>query len=496
MSNRNLTGLILLVTVGTLVLHALAIQPWMLDDAFISFRYAENWAAGAGPVFNPGERVEGYTCFLWVALLALGKALGWGPISLSRTLGFVAAVATLLLLANAHRFTPHLGRRPALIAALFLGTCGIWTAWPASGMEVTLFTFLVLLAVLLHLRLRAAGGARDALLLGAIAAAAALTRPEGLLVSGILFLDLVILALRHRRMHLLWAPGLFLLIYVPYYAWRFSYYGYPLPNSFYAKVGFTLDQVWRGLRYMALFTAPALLLLVPGLAAIVMTGSWSRRYRGLSIVPLLVGIYVVYVILVGGDIMPAYRFLTPVLPLISLVAAAGLWALARSRRAAWIGVVVIAVYNLAQLGLDVEIHDHLMRDRVAEFGREAGEWLAENAPPDAVIATNTAGSVPYFSKLRAIDMLGINDETIAHRDLPQLGRGRAGHEKGDGRYVLSRSPDFIQLGSSLGSQYPHQMRSDQEIYNDPEFRRLYRLRVETLPSGRSLVLYERAVGGR
>ena len=43
---------------------------WLTDDAFISFRYARNLLEGHGLVFNPGERVEGYTNFLWVLELA------------------------------------------------------------------------------------------------------------------------------------------------------------------------------------------------------------------------------------------------------------------------------------------------------------------------------------------------------------------------------------------------------------------------------------------
>ena len=52
---------------------------WLCDDAYISFRYADNWARGLGPVFNAGERVEGYTNFLWTALLAGLIKLGAHP---------------------------------------------------------------------------------------------------------------------------------------------------------------------------------------------------------------------------------------------------------------------------------------------------------------------------------------------------------------------------------------------------------------------------------
>ena len=122
----------------------------MLDDAFISFRYAENFAAGHGLVFNPGERVEGYTTFLWVLILAAGKAIGLRVIPLSQILGALFTLGTVLLLLFAHRFSSRISASGALLAALFLGTCGAFTPWPSSGMEVSLFTFLVLLSLLYH----------------------------------------------------------------------------------------------------------------------------------------------------------------------------------------------------------------------------------------------------------------------------------------------------------------------------------------------------------
>ena len=75
----------------------------MSDDGFIGFRYVQNALAGHGFVYNPGERVEGYTNFLWVALLAAGARLGASPESLAIPLSMVftaglwAAVARLAI---------------------------------------------------------------------------------------------------------------------------------------------------------------------------------------------------------------------------------------------------------------------------------------------------------------------------------------------------------------------------------------------------------------
>jgi hypothetical protein len=59
-------------------------------------------------------------------------------------------------------------------------------------------------------------------------------------------------------------------------------------------------------------------------------------------------------------------------------------------------------------------------------------------------------------------MLGLNDAHIAHRELPDMGQGLAGHEKGDGAYVYARRPAFVQFGSSYGVPQPV-FRSDHEL---------------------------------
>src|SRR6266478_8931996 len=68
-----------------------------IDDAFINFRYSENLASGLGPVFNPGERVEGYTTPAWVFLLAGLHRLGAPLLGSAHVLGIGAAAATVLV---------------------------------------------------------------------------------------------------------------------------------------------------------------------------------------------------------------------------------------------------------------------------------------------------------------------------------------------------------------------------------------------------------------
>lgn len=469
-----------MAALAVLLLHNLWIRPWMLDDSFISFRYADNLAAGHGPVYNIGRRVEGYTCFFWVLLLSLGRRAGFDTARASVFLGSLFAAGSVILAFLAYRFSKRFTPTNSAVAALFLGTCGVFTPWASSGMEVTLFTFLILLAVLITLRLQENPGGAVWAPAGLIYVLVALARPEGALVSGILILQLFLNA--GTRIMALKALLVFCVIYLPYFYWRWNYYGHLFPNTFYAKVGSTGNQVLRGLRYAAGFVIvvlPLVLLCIIGL----------RKTVGLRQIFCLIALYTLYVILVGGDIMPAFRFFTPVLPLMCLLAAVAAENPAERRRTVLVTVLVV-VFNLLQIRYSGSIHDHILEDTVAIDGKEAGVWLREHVPSDCVLATNTAGSVPYYSKLQTIDMLGLNDEHIAHRQIPWIGTGPAGHEKGDGAYVLSQKPDIIQFGSSLGDSQPRFL-SDQELWRIPQFHREYEMRLHLLPSGKSLILFER-----
>ena len=84
-ADKHLVWIAVLFAIVVLAIHSVVIHPWMLDDAFISFRYAHNLSGGDGPVYNPGERVEGYTCFLCcLPTLAASLRASIGPYRLSR----------------------------------------------------------------------------------------------------------------------------------------------------------------------------------------------------------------------------------------------------------------------------------------------------------------------------------------------------------------------------------------------------------------------------
>ncbi|UCC79354.1 MAG: hypothetical protein JSW64_13950 [Candidatus Zixiibacteriota bacterium] len=467
-----------------LLFFSIHIQPWMPDDAFISFRYAENLTEGHGLVYNAGERVEGYTSFLWVILLAAGNRFGIDLVVFSKIMGIVFALGCIAVLFSAHRFIREIDYSISTAALFMMGSSGIFLPWGISGTEVTLFAFLILLSVLCYIKIKDSGDYRKFIILGLLCSLAMLTRPEGLLLSGTLVVYHSIAKRDFRSAAYLSAVIIF--IYGPYFCWRYIYYGYPLPNTFYAKVGFNTSQVIRGIKYLMYNVTSFLLVLFP----LMDPGAayrWLKRYRGFVILPLVCGVYTIYIILIGGDSMPAFRFFVYIMPVICLLSA--MFIALFGRRTMAFFIVAVLAFNITMWNF-VYFIPHIKKSRVAEFGREVGTWLAANVPGDAVIATNTAGSIPYYSGLKTIDMLGLNDPHIAHRRIPEIGTGWPGHEKSDGDYVLSREPDLIQFGSSLGRKTPV-FCGDYELFNNPEFRKKYVLKSIEMPSGNILHIYQR-----
>jgi hypothetical protein len=127
-------------------------------------------------------------------------------------------------------------------------------------------------------------------------------------------------------------------------------------------------------------------------------------------------------------------------------------------------------------------------------GRLLGTAFAAEQP---LLAVDAAGSVPYFSRLPAVDMLGLSDAYLAHHRPADFGSGVLGHELGDGAYVLSREPDLVLFCHALTEPEPC-FRSGVEMLQHPEFAASYRLnRLEGQDPYRfRAVVWARAEGGR
>lgn len=511
---------------------------WILDDAFISFRYAENLVNGFGLTFNPGgDIVEGYTNFLWTLILAGTIALGWEPVLTAQFLCTALALATLLLAYRGARGWWPTGvwalLPPALLA---INPSFLLYTTRGSGMETALVTFLSLIALLLLWRAQhVKSGLVVGIFAGVVCALVVMARPDGALVplAGGIVLSMHLWSREGRAWAFPTLGGLiigFSVLYLPYFAWRWSYYGFLLPNTFYAKTGATVAQVQRGWYYTRdFFQSLGLrsLIVLLGLSGVAMVRTWwqgddlspssppspSRRSPAVLLWTFLL-LTAGYVTAVGGDHFPLWRFfvvVTPPLMLLITHGAVEAWHLTSSlstwlsatlstrpssslmARAIWgisfiptaVAVMALLLFTVLNITPLPSLDSRDPRGRiwgehyVALKNRELGWWVRFNTPPDAVIATGIAGAMPFYGHRTVIDTLGLNNVHIAHLDVDTMGEGVAGAEKTDTEYVLNQQPDYI----------PHA--TSGAFADNPRFQQHYELMTVRGPEGGELLLYVR-----
>jgi len=142
--------IVLVVLSSIAVLHAWQFRFVSIDDAYITYRYSENIANGLGFVFNPGERVEGTSTFLFTVLLALASLLRQNIELTARCLGTISFVA-LICFAHEHvrsSVPGMLGNVLALGVGLAVASSTPLAFHAAVGMELLLYMALLTVGVL------------------------------------------------------------------------------------------------------------------------------------------------------------------------------------------------------------------------------------------------------------------------------------------------------------------------------------------------------------
>jgi len=129
-----------------------------------------------------------------------------------------------------------------------------------------------------------------------------------------------------------------------------------------------------------------------------------------------------------------------------------------------------------------------------------GQALKDIAQQNECIAAIPVGIISYETKMKVLDMVGIVNPVIAHRDFDPkfLKHWIPGHNKGDGKYILSKKPDYIQLVDYItskpqrkpGRRAPN-FKSIQEIWESPTFHKNYKYICIEVAKGWYYNLYKR-----
>jgi arabinofuranosyltransferase len=448
-------GALSLLVILTALAYRNAYRGHTIDDAYISFQYAKNWASGRGLVFNPGERVEGYSNFLWIAVLTpLWPLVGHDAdrfACAAFVLCLVIAVANLALLTAIAR---ALFAHPLawVLPALLLAFDDAYAAYAVFALE----NQLLLLVMLGGLWISTRRIRRWEFALGVALALAAMTRPDGILWGGawVAAEGTAVLAARGqdrtaRALALLRCSATFAALFSGYFLARYWYYGEPFPNTFYLKVGSTFAALPRGRDYLLSYLSERWWVPLLGLGGVVASRqTWARWLFAHGL------LHAGYVVYVGGDFYSGHRFLMAITPSWALLAAAGLdAALAR-----WQTRTLELPCAAAALGACLLVRAGTLRDGPgrAEIGvwndvvdRDVRymQWLKTRARPDASIALGDIGGAGFFADLRVVDVYGVVDRALAHKKIEGFGTGKPGHEKvASTEAVLARRPTYIKLG--------------------------------------------------
>ena len=331
----------------------------LFDDAMISMRYARNLADGYGLVWNAGDApVEGYTNFLWTLWMTLLHLVGLSEATVSAFVslsGAVTIVGTALTMrAIARRLYPQ---DDCTAQVALWGTLVYYPLvfWSLRGMEVGLIALLLGMSVLLALRLQDEFRARDVVALGAVSCLGILTRME-FAVTAVVIAAFVVFVCREQRMVSAATLTLFVAATIAAFtAFRYSYYGDLLPNTYYLKLeGMGLvTRLSRGIISLlyAVFTHLAGLLVLVSLYL----ARKKKRVGSRELLLFAVSISAIaYSVWVGGDAWEEFcfanRYIAPVVPLLLIFAARGAQTLPDHRRSVLLAgvyaLLIVAVVNL------------------------------------------------------------------------------------------------------------------------------------------------------
>lgn len=399
-----------------------------VDDAYITFAYSKNVALGNGPIYGHDLKVEGYSNFLWMMLVALGELVGAGAMATARFLssGFFA-----LTLASTWWIARRWGGSfAAFLVVICLASFSDFYRAIQSGLETVAFAGL-LAAGIAHYLVENPTRRRWSMVWFA---AAGLTRIDGFVPLALLLgLEGIRWAFEKQKaplkQALVWL-GIGVGPLVVYWAWRASYYGLAFPLTYYAKASMGIEADLRGSEY--LWTA-----LRDTGAWIALLGAGVGLFRNeLRLYPLQILAFVVlmagYVVHVGGDWIPFNRMLLPLVAPLLMVFAAGMGrALQYLKEAGRVPLALGAALCAAAcifMGVyanDVSVDTPQEKgklDHAAHVKRHT-QSLLEALPfivamirkPGDTLVTDYGGVFAYGTEARVIEMWGLANRDIALR---------------------------------------------------------------------------------
>lgn len=483
---------VVVIAVALFVACSAVMMPFQPDDAFVSFRYAQNMADGHGLTFNPGERpIEGYSNFLWVLVCAAAYKVGFDLPAAMPWVGVLFGAANLLVLAGFYR-RRRLTATEILVPLVLFALAAPFVTHSITGMETPLFSLLLLTAMIWADAANTGGGMISYLGLAVTGTLLALCRPEGLVAFPVIVLARRFLPVGTMKRESpapadsaggrpLWAAaGVFALLVIAYHVWRIAYFDAAIPPSFAARFGGG-GPVWRAWieNFRMYFITQGSDHLPSGyftllLAAGAVVGAsmsparldWKRTEQTALV---LAGVFsLIYFNFV--DAMPGLRYHAA---LIGLFFIPGVYLQSGAMKSmtadkALVGRVKVASLVVVALAVSFSWLAYLKMGMTrTETGNQdsavaLADWLREALPGDAKLAINEAGIIPYYSDFQTVD--------IAPK--PVVGDHPSGRWWDD--WFFDAHPDVIVL-TGRGIFYATMAPEHYELVSSARFNSVYRL---------------------
>lgn len=394
------------LAVGSSIFCLLATADYIMDDAFITLRYSHNFGQIGQPIWNKadiGNPSMGYTTPLWMILNAIPAVFTTDRdalVTFSRLLSFAALVGIIIVTGRAvNKLKIGFGTKLALIAGIF-GQAG-FAFHVNSGMETILFSFFILVSVVMHCT-------RPTALWSVIFGLFAfLTRPEGALVVVVLIMDCLRMKMfRHTLMRIV----IFSSVVLSLATLLLAYYGDPLPNSFYVKqeTGFSDASIIQTAFFIVTIALPFLFL-----SAYSASGLNNRRSAVFLIVGLVLG---AYYLTVSPLMNVLSRYQWPILVLLiygSLPALESLFTVERYRNKYLLWILALTLIVINSGNLVGSSYFAATSGRAIKNLISIGKAFASERFDGRWMVYHDAGAVCYYSDWNCYDTIGLNNREIA-----------------------------------------------------------------------------------
>jgi arabinofuranosyltransferase len=457
---------IVAIAIGVTIGCGVFFWRYTVDDSFITFHYAKNLALGFGPVFNPGEHVEGISNFSWMLVLALVERLGGPMVAASKLLGLAAAVGIIVVL---YRSLLRRGCRPMVAALAPLAFVAMPTLhfYSTCGLETLPYAFVVLVATITVAKGLATP--RDAIIAALCLIAMPTLRPEGIGSSAVLAGWL--LAVERKRLSYVVVAAMGVVLLGGLIA-RHSYYGQFVPNTFKAKPSPLMFALHAGpgallpalLRETGQKVTP-FLREIGGPLLFGLMGAAAVGRRGRLVLPCMLVFFMgtFFVLYAPVDWMSGHRFGLPYLAPGLFAAALGaevvIEALGdRAHRLVLGGATLAAASFLTLQFVEVarDIRAYARGDvhkAMTGIGYvRMGEWLRDHSEPHDVVAAYEIGALGYYGERRIVDHVGLVSPYVAKLTASDDGL-RFGHDTSStrelGRYVASQHPRWFFVNPTI-----------------------------------------------